>query len=210
MPKDTKALIAKLHEKGGLIGTKVVTLPSFEEAANYIIKVCAEKGPCELLLPEEGTKTGPLSASNLPTRVDRVIAAPSVPKELYSNLSKQAKEKGFILADGELHKYLASFDVGIAMVHMAIADTSSCMIKATDEQVRLATMGCEECILIVHARDIIADFVDAAPYVRAAQQEGGASYTTFITGSTRTADIERVLVIGIHGSLMQHIIILED
>jgi L-lactate dehydrogenase complex protein LldG len=37
-----------------------------------------------------------------------------------------------------------------------------------------------------------------------------ADYTSFITGASRTADIERVLAIGVHGPLELHILLLED
>ena len=43
-----------------------------------------------------------------------------------------------------------------------------------------------------------------------AQMAQGASYLSFISGASRTADIERGLALGVHGPLELHILILED
>ena len=37
-----------------------------------------------------------------------------------------------------------------------------------------------------------------------------AGYVAFITGASRTADIERVLALGVHGPLELHILVMED
>ncbi len=40
--------------------------------------------------------------------------------------------------------------------------------------------------------------------------ESPPSYVAFITGASRTADIERVLTIGVHGPQELHVLLLKD
>jgi L-lactate dehydrogenase complex protein LldG len=46
--------------------------------------------------------------------------------------------------------------------------------------------------------------------INAVLKAEGSSYYAFITGASRTADIERVLTIGVHGPQELHILIMEE
>ena len=97
--------------------------------------------------------------------------------------------------------------VGVARVVKGIADTGTCVVVTDDEETRLKTMLPETTVFILNAADIVPHLADIAPFLRSRQADGRVSYTSFITGPSRTADIERVSAIGVHGPLAAHVII---
>jgi L-lactate dehydrogenase complex protein LldG len=99
--------------------------------------------------------------------------------------------------------------VGVAHAALGIAQTGTCIVETDDEETRLQTMLPETSVIVLRADDIIPSLADAADYMRERFKDGKISYTSFITGPSRTADIERVSAIGVHGPLDLHIIIVE-
>ena len=97
--------------------------------------------------------------------------------------------------------------VGVARVAKGIADTGTCVVVTDDEETRLKTMLPETTVFILNAADIVPHLADIAPFLRSRQADGRVSYTSFITGPSRTADIERVSAIGVHGPLAAHVIL---
>lgn len=99
--------------------------------------------------------------------------------------------------------------VGVVHAARGIASTGTCVVETDDEETRLETMLPETSVILLRKGDIVADLPDVADYLRARQADGKVSYTSFITGPSRTADIERVGAIGVHGPLVLHVILLE-
>ena len=98
--------------------------------------------------------------------------------------------------------------VGVARAAKGIAQTGTCVVVADDEALRLETMLPEVSVILLNRADILPDLPSAAPFLRAEQTQGRASYVSFITGPSRTADIERVSAIGVHGPLELHIVLI--
>jgi len=210
MSESTQALVDAFKEKAALVAAKVTEVADIHEALRRVIQICEEKAPCELLAPEPGTETGPLSENKLPTRVQRIIAAPGLGDEEFAVLQKECEGKGFLCIREGLRKYLAGFDVGLAWADFAVAASGTCAVPTTDEEVRLATMICESSVLLLRKSTIKPNLASIAQELREMQNTGEPGYTTFITGPSRTADIERVLTIGVHGPLELHVILLEE
>lgn len=102
-----------------------------------------------------------------------------------------------------------SDNVGVANAALGIAETGTCVVETDDEATRLSTMLPETSIIILKTSNIVPTLSDIAHYLRERQKDGKISYTSLITGPSRTADIERVGAIGVHGPLDVHIILQE-
>lgn len=202
-------LVELFRTKAAVVGAKVVEAASMAEAARYVADVCASKDPCELLADEPDAEQGPLGPNKVPTRVKRIVAAPDL-DAAFAALAKACEAQGFACIKDGLRKHLAGIDVGVAQAVLGVADSGTCMVNSDDEETRLATMISEISVLILRKSTIRKDLPSIAADLRAQQSTGKPSYTAFITGPSRTADIERVSAIGVHGPLELHIILLED
>ncbi len=202
-------VIETFRTKAAVVGAKVINVKSEDEALTYVLEICAAKHPCEVLAAEPGPALGPGTADGLPTRLRRIVAAPGLPPELYAKLEKLCAEKNYVCIEKGMRKYLAGVDIGFGTAECAIAASGTCLVNSDSEEKRLATMMSEICIFMVKESDIYPELFDITHILRQMQQTPGA-YSAFISGPSRTADIERVPAVGVHGPLEQHIIILED
>jgi L-lactate dehydrogenase complex protein LldG len=89
----------------------------------------------------------------------------------------------------------AGSKVGISQMDWGIADTGTLVQDATAVEHRLvSTLSLIHVAILATAR-IVADMPSVLKELSPAQ----AAYCSMITGPSRTADIERVLTIGVHG-----------
>ena len=89
----------------------------------------------------------------------------------------------------------AGSTIGITQLEWAIADTGTLVTDASPVERRLASTLPEIHIAVVATGAILPDM----PAVFARVQPERSAYLAMITGPSRTADIERVLTIGVHG-----------
>lgn len=99
---------------------------------------------------------------------------------------------------------------GLTGANFALADTGTLVLESTSEQLRLATTLTEQHFALLDPRKILADGLAAVPYLREFHRRSERNYLAYISGPSRTADIERVLTIGVHGPKELHILLVEN
>jgi L-lactate dehydrogenase complex protein LldG len=97
------------------------------------------------------------------------------------------------------------YDVGITTAQAAIAETGTLMLDSQAERHRLVSLVPPVHIAIVDAGSICLTLGEALAL--ASSQPSLSPTITFITGPSRTADIELTLAIGVHGPQELYVVI---
>jgi L-lactate dehydrogenase complex protein LldG len=105
---------------------------------------------------------------------------------------------------------LFNYDVGITMAQAAIAETGTLVLEAETERHRLVSLLPPVHIAIVYARNIVLTIGDALSQLRGDESKQMSRAITFITGPSRTADIELTLTVGVHGPKELHVIVIDE
>ena len=111
--------------------------------------------------------------------------------------------------DSGMRDHLAGIDIGVTYAEYGIAETGTLMIDCPSEELRLATMISEYHVCILPKSKIKKDSY-AVEKMMLTRMKKTPNYMAYVTGASRTADIERVLALGVHGPLELHILLLED
>ena len=143
---------------------------------------------------------GEIEANGLETR--RVALSDS---PLLGVISRDLEAQGHEIAMTPSASDLFQFDVGITSAQAAIAETGTLVLEQARERNRLVSLLPPVHIAIVNAGDICATMSEAI--TRARKESDTSSAITFITGPSRTADIELTLTIGVHGPKELYVIV---
>ncbi len=107
----------------------------------------------------------------------------------------------------DIAEHAATADVGISGVEFAVAETGSVCQKATAVEDRLVSMLPPVHVAFLDSSRVLPGIEDAFEVFGKVFDRG---YISFITGPSRTADIERVLTIGVHGPSRFIVIAVDD
>lgn len=208
----TSEMVEMFKAKAGLVSAVVSEVKTLKEAYEYAADLCEKKEACQLLVSGCEENLSPKAEALCETKPSaRIIAAPGMRKNLFSEFKKIADERGITLIESGLRKHLGGIDIGFTIADHAIADTGSVVLDSSSEDLRLATMVSEIHVAVVRKSTMKATSTVLEEELKALMKNGQEpSYLAFVTGASRTADIERVLALGVHGPLELHILLWED
>jgi L-lactate dehydrogenase complex protein LldG len=106
---------------------------------------------------------------------------------------------------------VADADLGVSVGRLGVAETGSVLLGSNDPQARMVGMLAKTHVVVVSASAVVPSLDEAATTVRTLAQPGADQlrYMGFVTGPSRTADIERVLTIGVQGPRALHVVLIE-
>jgi L-lactate dehydrogenase complex protein LldG len=113
----------------------------------------------------------------------------------------------------EQHREIAALEkasVGITACDALIAQTGSILLTARSAGGRALSVLPPHHVVIAQASQLVPDLPAAFDLLYATYGDNHPSFTTFITGPSRTGDIERILVLGAHGPRILTVILLLD
>ena len=202
-------VIETFKTKAEAVLAVVTEVGRVEDALAYTVNLCEHKEACQLLAAGCEAPLSPAAGDLCDQKQTKIIAAPALDEALYAKMGAMCHEKGIALIDDQLRNHLAGIDIGLTFIDYGIAETGTLVLNSNREAVRLATMISEIHVAMLAKADIRATAFDLESELN--EMLGSVpSYTAFISGASRTADIERVLALGVHGPLELHILLLEE
>lgn len=94
---------------------------------------------------------------------------------------------------------LAACDAGITGCECLVAQTGSVLVTAASSGGRVLSVLPPHHVVVATGDQIVADLTEAYVHVRSKYNGEVPAFLSFITGPSRTGDIERILVLGAHG-----------
>jgi len=118
------------------------------------------------------------------------------------------------IARKHLRQRFIEADVGISGANLAVAESGTLGIVSNEGNARLVTSLPSVHIALVTTEKFVETLEQAASLIKALVIASSGSkmtaYVSFITGTSRTTDIEKEQVMGVHGPEELHIIILDN
>ncbi len=107
-------------------------------------------------------------------------------------------------------KDLASCDAAITDCEVLIARTGSIVMSAAQDSGRTVSVYAPVHICVAYTKQLVYDVRDGLQLIKEKYHRNFPSLITFATGPSRTADIEKTLVVGVHGPKEVYLFLIDE
>ena len=174
-----------------------------ETALNNFIAAAEKIGACVEQVQDTAT-----AATYIAERISAPLILPPSPSLQRSDIRLALEKAGVVIINSDFRDQAPTAGGGLTGANFGIADTGTVVLESTDEATRLASTLPEQHFVLLDPGKILADGIAAVAPLRGLHQRDTRNYIAYITGPSRTADIERVLTIGVHGPKQLHILLI--
>ncbi|NIR50760.1 hypothetical protein GWO43_28120 [candidate division KSB1 bacterium] len=160
--------------------------------------------------PAQATKTAEKICSS--SKAAKVAVFPTFP-ELNKGLDLlfvNSKFNKIVLkpTEGKVAYQINEAEVGMTPAEFAIAETGTIVEVSTDDTCRLISSLPRVHIAFVKKSNLLLSLEEAGSKIKKIYQRHGSDCNmTFISGPSRTADIEMKLFLGVHGPQESHVVV---
>ncbi|MHB8919025.1 MAG: LutC/YkgG family protein [Desulfocucumaceae bacterium] len=191
MERGQSDLYSLFLERAGLVSARVVRVRGLPGAAVALADIIAMEKP------------------------EKIVADPSgMVKECIQIMEEKALlpgdgKKGPELHLRDLRRHAEDAGMGISQMSMCVAETGSIAGDCTSIESRLVSTLPPVHVALVPGSGIVASPAEAIEKFYSGEGEP-PGYLSFISGPSRTADIERVLTIGVHGPEKLYVVLVDE
>ena len=198
-PEERKMLLATLIEAAGPINLKVISCEDINSVTAAIADLVRDKDP------EWGAKKSvvawqhPLIENlNLPEAL-----SPQDVTVFFTDLKETES--------GNLRQHVIDSYIGITAADFCMADSATMVMRTRPGQARSVSLVPSIHVAVIELNQIIADLKELYALLKWDPQESKEGLTncmTFISGPSKTADIEATMVHGAHGPRQVHVYVI--
>jgi len=206
--EDRQMLLEQLIEAGKPINLNVIVLPDSAYASAAISGLVAEKKPEWGDVKSVVSWRHPLIENlNLPETLSRLevplVVTTPIPPDAGKEFDQAERER-------QRSATIASY-IGVTSADFCLADTATLVMRNRPGQPRSVALVPSIHIAVITVDQIVADMKELFALLRWDERfrpEGLSNYMSFISGPSKTADIEATMVHGAHGPREVHLLVI--
>jgi len=198
-PEERKKLLATLIEAAGPINLKVMACEDVNSVTAGIVDLVRDKNP------EWGHKKSVVAWQHpLIENLNLPAALSQQDVDVFFTDSNELKGEN-------LRRHVIDSYIGITAADFCMADTATLVMRTRAGQARSVSLVPAIHIAVIELNQIIADLKELYALLKwdpKVKNEGLTNCMTFISGPSKTADIEATMVHGAHGPREVHVFVI--